>query len=160
MSKAGKVWSRVREYMLRNMDSGAAALSDFQRDLEYLDQVLGNKPVGYVTGGGGTTVAGPAAPGVIVRINVPEDKDESVTEILERIRSAPATTTHILWQGSVLCGKLSGRPVDWPQGHEWVRPKDFMGATCECCLKEFYATDWAAHGAEREISTDRWKDLP
>jgi len=40
---------------------------------------------------------------------------------------------HILAQGRVWCGQLSGFPSSWPKGHTWVDSN--RDANCEKCIE-------------------------
>jgi hypothetical protein len=54
-----------------------------------------------------------------------------------KARPAPLRI-HVLHQGSPLCHFTSGRPVDWPKGHEWVSLdafKQHASITCYDCAE-------------------------
>lgn len=48
-------------------------------------------------------------------------------------------TTHIFDKGRALCG-MPGRPVDWPQGHDWVAMADGRHCTCHKCAERFMSS--------------------
>lgn len=56
--------------------------------------------------------------------------------------------THVLWGGRVQCGnpRLSGYPVDWPEGQRWISLKDVTDGSeppsdrCEACWTEAVET--------------------